>query len=52
MINAHEYKGYNLDVFYVDGFVNGVIQQTREEIQGLTIEEILEKFKKRVNQSS
>lgn len=52
MINAYEYIDYNLDVFYVDGFVHGVIQQTREEIQGLTVEEILEKFKKRVNQSN
>lgn len=39
-------------MFYMDGFVNEIIQQMREEIQGLTVEEILEKFKKRVNQNS
>lgn len=46
---AHEYKGYYLDVFYKDGIVNGVIQQTQEQIEGLTVEEIIRKFKERIN---
>lgn len=39
-----------MDVFYVDGLVIGIMQQTQEEIQGLTVEEIIRNFKKRVNQ--
>lgn len=46
---AHEYKGYYLDVFYKDGVVNGVIQQTQEQVEGLTVEEIIRKFKERIN---
>ncbi|WP_392889835.1 hypothetical protein [Eubacterium limosum] len=46
---AHEYKGYYLDVFYKDGIVNGVIQQTQEQVEGLTVEEIIRKFKERIN---
>lgn len=46
VINVHKYKGYDLDVFYMDGFVNGIIQQTREEIQDLMVEKIFEKFTK------
>lgn len=47
---AHEYKGYYLDVFYKDGIVNGIIQQTQEQIEGLTVEEIIRKFKEQINQ--
>ena len=46
---AQEYKGYYLDVFYKDGIVNGVIQQTQEQLQGMTIEEVVREFKKKVN---
>lgn len=49
---AHEYKGYYLDVFYKDGVVNGVIQQTQEQVEGLTIEEIIRKFKEQINQNN
>ena len=47
---AHEYKGYYLDVFYKDGVVNGVIQQTQEQVEGMTVEEIIRKFKEQINQ--
>ena len=40
MINAHEYKGYNLDAFYLSGFVKEIIQQTKEESKALTVKEI------------
>ena len=46
---AQEYKGYYLDVFYKDGVVNGIIQQTQEQFQGLTVEEVVGEFKKKVN---
>lgn len=46
---AQEYKGYYLDVFYKDGIVNGIIQQTQEQLQGLTVEEVVREFKKKVN---
>ncbi len=46
---AQEYKGYYLDVFYKDGIVNGIIQQTQERLQGLTVEEVVREFKRRVN---
>lgn len=46
---AHEYKGYYLDVFYKDGVVNGIIQQTQEQVEGMTVEEIIRKFKERIN---
>lgn len=49
---AHEYKGYYLDVFYKDGIVNGVIQQTQEQVEGLTVEEIIRKFKEQINQNN
>lgn len=49
---AHEYKGYYLDVFYKDGVVNGVIQQTQELVEGMTIEEIIRKFKEQINQNN
>ncbi|WP_172611055.1 hypothetical protein [Eubacterium limosum] len=49
---AHEYKGYYLDVFYKDGVVNGVIQQTQEQVEGLTVEEIIRKFKEQINQNN
>ena len=52
MRNAQEYKGYYLDIFYTDGLVNGIIQQTEEELQGLTIEEVIREFKKKVNMIS
>ena len=41
MRNAKEYKGYYLYIFYTDGLANGIIQQTEEELQGLTIEEVI-----------
>ena len=40
MINANEYKGYNLDAFYLSGFVQEIIQQTKEETKALTVKEI------------
>lgn len=46
---AQEYKGYYLDVFYKDGVVNGIIQQTQEQLHGLTVEEVVREFKKKVN---
>lgn len=49
MIIAQEYKGYYLDVFYKDGVVNGIIQQTQEQLQGLTVEEVVSEFKNKVN---
>lgn len=49
---AHEYKGYYLDVFYKDGIVNGIIQQTQEQVEGLTVEEIIRKFKEQINQNN
>ena len=52
MIIAQEYKGYYLDVFYKDGVVNGVIQQTQDRIQALTVEEVVQEFKKKVHEIS
>ena len=49
---AQEYKGYYLDVFYKDGIVNGIIQQTQDHLQGLTVEEVVSEFKKKVNHIS
>ena len=49
---AQEYKGYYLDVFYKDGAVNGIIQQTQDRLQGLTVEEVVREFKKKVNHIS
>lgn len=49
---AQEYKGYYLDVFYKDGVVNGIIQQTQERVHGLTVEEAVQEFKKKVNMIS
>lgn len=46
---AQEYKGYYLDVFYKNGVVNGIIQQTQDRLQGLTGEEVVSEFKKKVN---
>lgn len=46
---AQEYKGYYLDVFYKNGIVNGIIQQTQEQLQGLTVEEVVSEFKNKVN---
>lgn len=46
---AQEYKGYYLDVFYKNGVVNGIIQQTQDHLQGLTVEEVVNEFKKKVN---
>ncbi|WP_195540550.1 hypothetical protein [Eubacterium maltosivorans] len=46
---AHEYKGYYLDVFYKDGVMNGIIQQTQEPLYGLTVEEVILKFKEKIN---
>ena len=46
---AQEYKGYYLDVFYKDGVVTGIIQQTQEQLQGMTVEEVVREFKKKVN---
>lgn len=46
---AHEYKGYYLDVFYVDGYIHGIIRGKDIVVQGLTIQELLEKFKSRIN---
>lgn len=49
MIIAQEYKGYYLDVFYKDEVVNGIIQQTQEQLQGMTVEEVVSEFKNKVN---
>ncbi|PWW51998.1 hypothetical protein [Eubacterium limosum] len=49
MINAQEYKGYYLNIYYMEGVVTGVIQQTQDQLQGLTVEEVVREFKKRVN---
>ena len=49
---AQEYKGYYLDVFYKNGVVNGIIQQTQDRLQGLTVEEVVREFKKKVNHIS
>ena len=46
---AHEYKGYYLDVFYVDGYIHGVIRDRDVVVQGLTIQELLENFKSHIN---
>ncbi|WP_270504758.1 hypothetical protein [Eubacterium limosum] len=52
MIIAQEYKGYYLDVFYKDGVVNGIIQQTQDRLEGLTVEEVVREFKKKVHEIS
>lgn len=39
-------------LFYKDGVVNGIIQQTQEQVEGLTVEEIIRKFKERINQNN
>lgn len=49
LINAQEYKGYYLNIYYMEGVVTGVIQQTQDQLQGLTVEEVVREFKKRVN---
>ena len=49
---AQEYKGYYLDVFYKNGVVKGIIQQTQDRLQGLTVEEVVREFKKKVNHIS
>ena len=46
---AQEYRGYYFDVFYKDGVVNGIIQQTQDRLQGMTVEEVVREFKKKVN---
>lgn len=52
MINAQEYKGYYLNIYYIEGVVNGIIQQTQDRLQGLTVEEVVREFKKKVNHIS
>lgn len=49
MINAQEYKGYYLNIYYMEGAVTGIIQQTQDQLQGLTVEEVIREFKKKVN---
>ena len=49
---AQEYKGYYLDVFYKNGVVTGVIQQTEDRLHGLTVEEVVREFKKKVHEIS
>lgn len=48
MINAQEYKGYYLNIYYMEGVVTGIIQQTQEQLQGMTVEEVVNEFKKRL----
>ena len=52
LINAQEYKGYYLNIYYIEGVVNGIIQQTQDRLQGLTVEEVVREFKKKVNHIS
>lgn len=49
LINAQEYKGYYLNIYYMEGVVTGIIQQTQDHLQGLTVEEVVNEFKKKVN---
>lgn len=49
LINAQEYKGYYLNIYYMEGVVTGIIQQTQDRLQGMTVEEVVSEFKKRVN---
>lgn len=48
LINAQEYKGYYLNIYYMEGVVTGIIQQTQEQLQGMTVEEVVNEFKKRL----
>lgn len=52
MINAQEYKGYYLNIYYMEGVVTGIIQQTQDHLQGLTVEEVVREFKKKVHEIS
>lgn len=33
----------------MEGVVTGIIQQTQEQLQGMTVEEVVNEFKKKVN---
>lgn len=49
---AQEYKGYYLDIYCKNGIINGIIQQTQEQVNGATVEDVIQKFKKKVNEVS
>lgn len=52
LINAQEYKGYYLNIYYMEGVVTGIIQQTQDRLQGLTVEEVVREFKNKVHEIS
>ena len=45
---AKEYQGHYMDVIYSDERIQGIINETSEVVDGLTVGEVIEKFKSQV----
>ena len=45
---AKEYQGHYMDVIYSDERIQGIINETGEGVDGLTVGEVIEKFKSQV----
>ena len=45
---AKEYQGHYMDVIYSDERIQGIINETGEVVDGLTVGEVIEKFKSQV----
>ncbi|WP_195267033.1 hypothetical protein [Eubacterium sp. 1001713B170207_170306_E7] len=45
---AKEYQGHYMDVIYSDERIQGIINGTGEVVDGLTMGEVIEKFKNQV----
>lgn len=45
---AKEYQGHYLDVLYSNERIQGIINETGEVVDGLTVGEVIEKFKNQV----
>ena len=45
---AKEYQGHYMDIIYSDERIQGIINETGEVVVGLTVAEVIEKFKSQV----
>jgi len=45
---AKEYQGHYMDIIYSDERIQGIINETGEVVVGLTVGEVIEKFKSQV----
>ena len=45
---AKEYKEHYMDIIYSDERIQGIINETGEVVVGLTVGEVIEKFKSQV----